>query len=138
MGYIDKAIEQFKKALVFKPNHAKTYFDLSIVRPEKEQVPIIENYLSKNNVSKDDAMYYHYAIGYICNSFQQYSKAFEHFSEANRAVRETVNYNSKHHSGYVDSLINIFSYDFFKERKVLVQTQMFLFLLLVCHVRVHR
>jgi len=120
MGQLNKAITQFEKVLYYKPTNAKTYFDISIVRPELEQVSSIERLLAKPAISDEDAMYLHYALGYIYNHTESYSDAFNHFSKANSYIRKTINYDLKQHSSYVDRLIKVYSHDYFQQQEAII------------------
>ncbi len=118
MGQKEKAIKHYEQALILKPDFAWMYFNLTNIKPKQEQIPIIERLLTSSNISDEDAMYYHHALGNIFNDAKSYSKAFEHYRIGNNLKRKSISYDAKKHTDFVDRLIETYSENYFKGKIV--------------------
>jgi tetratricopeptide (TPR) repeat protein len=119
MGHKEEAISHYEQALIIQPNFSGAHYNLTKIKPEQEQVPKLEGLLSSPAVSDEDAMNYHFALGNIFNFDKSYSKSFEHFIKGNTLKRKTINYDSHKHTDFIDSLIETYSENYFKEKTII-------------------
>jgi tetratricopeptide (TPR) repeat protein len=118
LGRKEEAISHYEQALAIKPDYAEAHRNLSIIKPGQEQVSIIEQLLKGPPVSEKDVMHYHYSLGNIFDDAKSFDKAFEHYLKANTLKRNTITYNPRKHSVFVDSLIKVYSKSYFQEKYV--------------------
>jgi len=116
MGQMEASIACYEKALAMNPEYSEAQYNLSKIKPEQKQIPIIEKKLKNPTVSELDSIHYHFALGYILNNANSYEKAFEHFCKANSLKRKAKFYNSQSHSDFIDSLIEIYSKNYFQDK----------------------
>lgn len=116
LGQHEDAMLQYDQALAIKPDIAKAHYNSSLIKPNQEQVPIIEQLMTSPTISEEETINYHYALSNIHNDAKSYTKAFEHAQQANSKKRKTVLYDPQKHSSFVDSLINAYSKDYFQNK----------------------
>jgi len=115
-GRKNDAIDLYKKALDINPENAEANHHLAIVEPDKEKIKIIETLLETREYADKERMHLYYALGTLCNKFDYFDDAFKHFSIANSIKRKSIHYDSENHSTYIDSLIKVFSNDYFDKK----------------------
>ena len=118
MGQKDDAIKHYEMALTLKPDFAAVHYNLSKIDPKQEQIPFIKRLLASPTIAEEDAMNFHYTLGNIYNHIKSYSDEFEHFIKGNALKRKTLIYDSTKHSAFVESLIDFFSENYFKEKAI--------------------
>ena len=114
-GRIEEAIASYKQALVLNPDYANARRHLAILSPEQEQVPIIEKLLTRPSIFDDDAVHLHYALGNIYDVNEFHEQAFDNYRKANVLRRKTLSYDPNGHAAYVDSLLDTYTEQYFKE-----------------------
>lgn len=115
MGRHNEAIGHYEKVLAYKPDYAVVHRHLSVIRPARKHIPVIEQLLGKQDVTDEDAMNYHYALGNILNTIKSYNGAFQHIHAANSIRRKTVAYDAQAHSAFIDKLIHTYTKDYFRK-----------------------
>jgi tetratricopeptide (TPR) repeat protein len=111
------AIEQLKKFLTIRPACGSAYYHISMIEPEQEWIPVVEELVSDPKLPKGDASYCHFALGNFLDSGKSFDQAFRHFKKANKLRREKLTYDAKDNSQTVDNLINFYSKTFFEDRR---------------------
>jgi tetratricopeptide (TPR) repeat protein len=111
------AIEQLKKFLTIRPACGSAYYHISMIEPEQEWIPVVEELVSDPKLPKGDASYCHFALGNFLDSGKSFDQAFRHFNKANKLRREKLTYDAKDNSQTVDNLINFYSKTFFEDRR---------------------
>jgi tetratricopeptide (TPR) repeat protein len=117
LGQTEPAIEQLKQFLTISPTCGEAYYRISVIRPERELIPVVEKLLDDPGLPKSDAIYCHFALGNLLNSNESFDQAFTHFMMANTLQRETFTYNAEANIQTVDRLIKVFSDDFFQGKR---------------------
>jgi len=118
LGRQKEAITRIEQALAIKPDFAEAHRNLTSIKPSEEQIPIIKKLLKSPVVSDKNAVHYHYALGNIFDDAKSHDKAFEHYLKANTLKRNTISYDAKKHSVFVESLIKVYSKSYFQEKVV--------------------
>ena len=115
VGRRDEAITHYEQALAIKPDYAEVHRNLSRLKPDQEQVSIIEKLLHRPSLSETDATHYHFALGNIYHNGKTFRRAFEHYNKANTLKRKAITYDSRNFTAYVDRLIAAYSKNYFQE-----------------------
>lgn len=116
LGRVEEAVTCYKQALDIKPDFLMAHYNLAMIKPSKEQVPIIEELLASPSISEKDAMHYHFALGKIFDNNKSFTNTFEHYLKGNTLKRKTITYDSQNHSTFVDRLIKNYSRNYFRDR----------------------
>ncbi|MBF0358327.1 MAG: tetratricopeptide repeat protein [Magnetococcales bacterium] len=116
-GKLDAAIAAHQKALAIQPDFPEAYYNLSLVKKysDFDDIKIMENLLS-NQTLADDKVFMHFALGKALYDMQQNQEAFQHFIEANRLKRASINFNIREEEKIFNRFQKIFNSGFFAER----------------------
>ena len=114
LGQLEPAIERLEQLLTIRPTCGRAYYHLSILKPNQELVPVVEKLVSDPELPKADATYCHFALGNFLDNGSFIDQAFEHFRTANRLHRETLSYDARENTQYVDRLTKIYTKEFFE------------------------
>ena len=114
LGQAEPAIARLEQLLEIRPACGRAYYHISVIKPEQELIPVVEKLVSDPELPNGDAIYCHFALGNLFNSGKLYDQAFEHFLRANTLQRETFTYDAGENTQYVNSLIEVYSKDFFQ------------------------
>ncbi len=117
LGQIEPAIERLEQFLAIKPSCGRAYYHISIINPKQELIPVVKKLVSDPKLPNEDAIYCHFALGNFFDSGESFDQAFKHFLRANRLQRETLNYDARENTHYVDSLIRVYSKGFFQGKR---------------------
>ncbi len=117
LGQTERAIERLEKFLTVRPACGSAYYHISMIEPEQERIPVVENLLSDPKLPKGDASYCHFALGNFFDSGRSFDQAFRHFEQANKLRREKLTYDSKDNRQTTDRLIDFYSKSFFDDRR---------------------
>jgi tetratricopeptide (TPR) repeat protein len=115
-GRIEEAVVSYERALVLKPDYANAWRHLATLSPKQEQAPIIEKLLKKPSIADDEAIHLHYALGNIYDANELHEQAFENYHKANALTRKALDYDPTAHAAYIDSLIDTYTAQYFKEK----------------------
>jgi tetratricopeptide (TPR) repeat protein len=114
LGQTEPAIERLEQLLEIRPTCGRAYYHISVIKPEQEQIPVVKKLISDPELPNGEAIFCHFALGNIFDSGKFFDQAFEHFLRANTLQRETFTYDAGENTQYVDSLIDVYSKDFFQ------------------------
>jgi len=114
LGQTEPAIKRLEQLLEISPACGRAYYHISVIKPEQELIPVVEKLIHDPELPNGDAIYCHFALGNLFNSGRYYDRAFEHFLRANTLQRETFTYDARENTQYVDSLIEVYSKEFFQ------------------------
>ena len=108
-GSLDDAIQHFQTALSLRPNAAAVHRHLALIAPEQVNVAQIQNLLAQADITEEDAINLHFALGTVFKARNQYDLTFKHFEKANLLVRKTIQFDHKDHIDLIDRIIDVFS-----------------------------
>ncbi len=117
LGQTELAIEQLEQFLIIRPTCGEAYYRISMIRPKRELISVVERLLSDPGLPNGDAIYCHFALGNLFNGSKSFDQAFRHFLMANTLQRETFTYHTKENSQIVDRLIKVYCNDFFQGKR---------------------
>ena len=116
LGQTELAIQRLEQFLTIRPACGEAYYQISMIRPRRELISIVEKLLS-DGCPKVDTVYCHFALGNLFNSSKSFDQAFRHFLMANTLQRETFTYHAGDTSEVVDRLIKVYCSDFFAGKR---------------------
>ena len=116
LGEAELAIERFERLLCTQPRCGHLYYQISMLKPKQELIPVVENLIGDPELPVGDTIYCHFALGNIYRGSKSFDQAFSHFLEANTLYRKTFVYDAKEHALLIDSLIKVYSERFFKRK----------------------
>ena len=116
LGQTELAVERLEQFLSIRPACGEAYYRISMIRPERELISVVEKLLS-DGCPRADTIYCHFALGNLFNDSEFYDQAFRHFLKANTLQRETFTYHAEEISQIVDRSIRLYSEDFFKDKR---------------------
>ncbi len=108
------AVERLEQFLSIRPTCGEAYYQISIMRPMQELIPVVEKLAGDPALPNGDAMYCHFALGNLLNGGKFFDKAFDHFLKANKLHRATYSFDPAENSHFFDRTIKVFSKHFFK------------------------
>ena len=117
LGQAELAIERFEHLLSTKPKCGHLYYQLAMLKPRQELIPIVEKLISDPELPVGDTLFCHFALGNIYRGSKSYDQAFSHFLEANTLYRKTFVYDAKEHAQLIDRLIKVYSKRFFQTKR---------------------
>ncbi len=117
LGQPELAIERLEQFLSVRPTCGPLYYHISMIKPKKELIPAVEKLISHPNLTKDNVVYCHFALGNLFKDSKSFDQAFSHFLKANTLHREGILYNSKENTLDTDRLIKVYSKRFFQARR---------------------
>jgi len=112
-----RAVERLEHCLAIEPTCGEAYYRISVIRPVKELIPVIEKVLGDDRLQPADAIYCHFALGNLLDNAESYDRAFEHYRKANTLQRATITYDAEETRQVVDRFINVYSQDFFQGKR---------------------
>ncbi len=116
LGQAELAIERFERLLSTEPRCGHLYYQIAMLKPKQELIPILEKLISDPSLPNGDAIFCHFALGNIHRGSNSFDQAFSHFLEANTLYRKTFVYDAKEHALLIDRLIKVYSKRFFQRK----------------------
>lgn len=97
-GLNEEASEQISKALELDENNTRAYRALSLVGSDKSLSDIktkMNKLMEEDELSEEDLMHLHFAMGNVLTKEKKYDEAFRHFEDGNYARKSIFNYDIK-------------------------------------------
>ena len=117
LGQTEHAIERLEQFLAVSPSCGRAWYHLSIIEPKQEVITVVEELVGNPGLPNGDAMYCHFTLGNLLDAGGFFNRAFAHYLEANRLHRETLTYDPGENTRYIDSLIDVYSRDYFESKR---------------------
>ena len=108
----DLAVKQLGELLGVRPTCGEAYYHISMIDPRQELIPVVEKLLRNPALSKDDAIYCHFALGNFYDHRKSYDEAFKNFLRANTLHRETFTYDPRENIETVRRIIAVYSKEY--------------------------
>ena len=113
LGQEELAIERFERLLRTNPRCGHLYYQISMLKPKREFIPVIEKLVHDPKLPIGDAICSHFALGNIFKD-KSCDQAFDHFFQANTLYRKTFLYDANENTLLIDRLIKVYSKRFFQ------------------------
>jgi len=119
LGETEKALAYYQKVLEQCPEHAETLHYISVNETSGLDPAALETYINNCINDKDKAhLYFAYANCLLKN--KSYEKAFQQFTNGNTIIRRSIEYEKELNSNYIDSIIDYYPEEFFRDNSFLV------------------
>jgi tetratricopeptide (TPR) repeat protein len=95
VGQRDQAVEAFRKAVELRSSFGEAYWslaDLKSFRFSAEEIQAMQDHLARSDVSGEDRMYLHFALGKALGDAENYAKSFESYARGNALKRLSIEY----------------------------------------------
>lgn len=116
LGNSEEAEHHYSRALKLRPDYAEAYFNFADIRrfqAEDDMVKMLQEQLKNIDQKSDkDRCFLHFAAGKVYQDFKDYSFAFYHFQQGNRA-RKAV-FNRAKHDTLIQHLIEVCNHGLFE------------------------
>jgi len=117
LGQAELAIERLERFLSTRPTCGPLYYQISVIKPKQELIPAVEKLISLPNLTKENAVYCHFALGNLFKDSKSIDQAFGHFLKGNTLHRESIVYDAKENTLDTDRLIKVYSERFFQGKR---------------------
>ena len=119
LGQPELALQRLQQLIDVRPTCGSAYYHISLIEPRPELIPIVERLVGDPGLANDDAIHCHFALGNCLNRSESYDQAFDHYLKANTGQRKTFSYAHGENIQIFDSLIEVYSKDFFQAKRQL-------------------
>jgi tetratricopeptide (TPR) repeat protein len=116
----EEAIRAYRKALELSPDMGEAWWSLAnlkTIRFEGRDVDAMRAQLAREQISVENRLHLHFALGKAYEDEARYSESFQHYAEGNRLRRGQVNYNADDNSEFVQRSRALYTRDFFRARE---------------------
>jgi tetratricopeptide (TPR) repeat protein len=117
LGQLDLAVQRLEQFLRTRPNCGPAYYHISLIKPEKKLIPVVEKLIKDRDLPNGDAVHCHFALGNFLDAGQSFDQAFGHFLKANALQRQTFTYDPRENTHVFEKLIKVYSRDFFQSKR---------------------
>lgn len=95
LGRKDEALSKYTQAITIKPHFAEAYRSMSALKRYDENDPHLAHIramIKRADISSDDRMHLHYALGKASEDLADREAAFKHYSAGNRLRKDFLRY----------------------------------------------
>jgi tetratricopeptide (TPR) repeat protein len=120
VGRREDAIDAYKKAIGLAPQIGEPYWSLANLKNLKTsdtELEAMRARLKAENLSEEDRLHFHFAIGKALEDRKDYSESFQHYAEGNRIRLLTKPYNADELTEHVSRSKAFFTREFFRSRE---------------------
>lgn len=114
-----EGIEAYRRSIGLMPGLGEAYWSLANLKTfrfEPLDVAAMERQLKRNDLSIDDRLHFHFALGKAFEDSQDYARSFEHYAEGNRLRRAQAKYDPTQMTQYKERGRKLFTREFFEAR----------------------
>lgn len=119
-GQSDDSIAAYVRCIELAPAFGEAYWSLANMKTYRfadEAIANMEAQLQRDDISDDDRLHLHYALGKAAEDEKKYSEAFAHYSKGAGLRRRAVPYSADETTRFTDRLIAFFTPELFEARR---------------------
>jgi predicted Zn-dependent protease len=119
-GRESESIGAYKKSIELSPELGEAYWSLAnlkTVRFSEAELAAMRSQLARVDLSADDRLHLHFAMGKALEDRSEYAASFEHYAKGNELRRAQMNYHADEMSEHVARVKSLFDAQFFAERE---------------------
>jgi predicted Zn-dependent protease len=119
-GREQESIGAYKKSIELQPGLGEAYWSLAnlkTVQFKDEEIAAMRLQLTKPNLSVDDRLHLHFALGKALEDGRAFAESFEHYAQGNELRRAQIAYRPDDMSNHVRRVKSLFTSQFFEARK---------------------
>jgi tetratricopeptide (TPR) repeat protein len=118
-GRQDASIAAYRKVIELEPGLGEAYWSLANLKTFRftpAEVAAMQTQVRRSDISDEDRLHFHFAIGKAQEDARSYAKSFDHYSEGNRLRRSASHYDAAETSLHVARSKALFTPEFFAAR----------------------
>ncbi|HZF17412.1 MAG TPA: sulfotransferase [Steroidobacteraceae bacterium] len=115
-----ESIDAYRRSIGLAPGLGEAYWSLANLKTfrfEAGDVAAMERQLKRNDLSIEDRLHFHFALGKALEDTHDYARSFEHYVEGNRQRRALAKYDASEMSQYQERSRRFFTREFFEARR---------------------
>jgi tetratricopeptide (TPR) repeat protein len=119
MGDRPQCVAAIRKALALRPSCGEAWWSLADLKNfefSEDEVQAMQDQLARTDVSGEDRMYLHFALGKACGDRKHYARAFENYARANAIKRLSIEYDPGWLARHVAKCRALFTPEFLRDR----------------------
>jgi len=120
VGRLQEAVAAYKTCLDLAPSHGEAYWSLAnlkVVSFSSEEEASMAALAERPDLSDDDRLHLHYALGKALEDRKDYAGSFKHYAEGARIRRAQTAYDPGETSAFTQRAKALFTTDFFERRR---------------------
>ena len=120
VGRVDDGIAAYRRALAIAPHIGEVWWSLAnlkTVRFTAGDRAAMQAALAASDLTDEDRFHLDFALGKAFEDAKDFEPAFRHYAAGNALRRQSLAYDAAETSAFVDTSINLFTEDFFAERR---------------------
>jgi tetratricopeptide (TPR) repeat protein len=113
------SVDAYRKSIELSAGLGEAYWSLANLKTfrfSSADVQAMQAQLRRDDLSHDDRLHFHFALGKAFEDAKEYAASFEHYSEGNRLRREHLRYDAADTTNHVRRTKALFSSDFLAQR----------------------
>jgi tetratricopeptide (TPR) repeat protein len=114
-----ESIDAYRRSLELSPGLGEAYWSLANLKTfrfSQQDVEAMTTQLLRTDLSNDDRMHFHFALGKALEDTKEYAASFEHYAAGNRLRREALRYDADDMTSHVRRSKALFTEQFFAQR----------------------
>ncbi len=120
-GKMGEALIEYRQALVLRPGLPEAYGNIARARryesADDEDADKIRALLDEPEISENDAVHLHFALGKIYDDCRLYDEAFSEYRRGNEIKHRKTRFDAAAFKVYIDRVIRTFDSELFAEKK---------------------
>jgi tetratricopeptide (TPR) repeat protein len=119
-GRVRDGVQAYRRSLQLAPNLGESYWSLANLKTYRfgaEEIATMRAQLARADLSDEDRLHFHFALGKALEDAGEYAASFEHYADGNRIRRYRMPYDADKTSAIVQRSMSLFSVEFFHERR---------------------
>jgi tetratricopeptide (TPR) repeat protein len=120
LGDRDQAIAAFRRAIELQSGRGEAYWSLADLKNAsftRDDMEAMQSQLARPEVSGEDRMYLHFALGKAFGDEKNYAKSFENYARANAIKRLSIEYDPTWLSRHLEKSRSVFTSEFISARE---------------------
>ncbi len=115
-----ESIDAYRRSIGLMPGLGEAYWSLANLKTfrfEPDDVAAMELQLKRKDLSMDDQLHFHFALGKAFEDAHDYARSFERYVEGNRLRRALAKYDATEMTQYKERSRRFFTQEFFEARR---------------------
>ena len=120
LGEREQSIAAYGKAIALRPSSAAAWWGLAYLQAYRftdSELALMREQLGRNDLSRQDRIYLHFALGRACGAREEFGVSFENYARANALKRSIIEYDPDGMTKHVSCCKTVFTPDFFLNRR---------------------
>ena len=114
-----EAIEAYRRCIGITPQFGEVWWSLANLKTFRftpEDVATMRAQLERTDLTNDDRLHFHFALGKALEDAGEYAASFAHYASGNALRRKLIRYDAEENAGHVERSKRLFTADFFSVR----------------------